>query len=66
MIADSYEDFDSNVLDDTYTTDVLKIKPPTKFLQDRYKGATPKEGDYHVRLASLPHTIRDQYLGLAF
>ena len=36
MIADSHEDFDSNVLDDTYTTDVLKIKPPTKFLQDRY------------------------------
>ncbi len=36
MIADSYEDFDSNALDATYTTDVIKIKPPTKFLQDRY------------------------------
>jgi hypothetical protein len=36
IIADSYEDFDSNALDDTYTTEVQKIKPPTKFLQDRY------------------------------
>ncbi len=36
IIASSYEDFDSNELDDTYTTTVQKVKPPTKFLQDRY------------------------------
>jgi len=36
MIADSYEDFDSNELDDTYSTIVMKVKPETKFLQDRY------------------------------
>jgi hypothetical protein len=36
IIADSYEDFDSNALDDTYSTVVVKVKPPTKFLQDRY------------------------------
>jgi hypothetical protein len=36
IIADSYEDFDSNELDDTYTTDVIKLKPDQKFIQDRY------------------------------
>jgi hypothetical protein len=36
MIADSYEDFDPNALDETYTTTVIKVKPETNFLQDRY------------------------------
>jgi hypothetical protein len=36
IIASSYEDFDSNDLDETYTTTVIKIKPDTNFLQDRY------------------------------
>jgi len=36
IIANSYEDFDSNVLDETYTTDVIRIGPEKKFLQDRY------------------------------
>jgi LssY C-terminus len=36
MIASSYEDFDPNGLDDTYTTTVQKVKPETNFLQDRY------------------------------
>jgi hypothetical protein len=35
-IASSYEDFDPNGLDETYTTTVVKVKPPTNFLQDRY------------------------------
>jgi opacity protein-like surface antigen len=36
IIADSYEDFDSNELDETYTTDVIRIGPEKKFLQDRF------------------------------
>jgi hypothetical protein len=36
MIASSYEDFDPNGLDETYTTTVQKVKPETNFLQDRY------------------------------
>ncbi|HLH34471.1 MAG TPA: LssY C-terminal domain-containing protein [Alloacidobacterium sp.] len=36
IIANSYEDFDPNALDETYTTTVLRVKPETKFLQDRY------------------------------
>ena len=36
IIANSYEDYDPNALDETYTTTVLKLRPETKFLQDRY------------------------------
>jgi opacity protein-like surface antigen len=36
IIANSYEDFDSNELDETYTTDVIRVGPEKKFLQDRY------------------------------
>jgi opacity protein-like surface antigen len=36
IIADSYEDFDSNALDETYTTDVQRVKRDSKFLKDRY------------------------------
>jgi hypothetical protein len=36
IIASSYEDYDSNVLDDTYTTTVVRVKPDQKFIQDRY------------------------------
>lgn len=36
IIANSYEDFDPNALDETYTTDVTKVKPDQKFIQDRY------------------------------
>lgn len=36
IIATSYEDFDSNVLDDTYTTETIRQGPVKKFLQDRY------------------------------
>jgi hypothetical protein len=36
IIANSYEDFDPNALDETYTTTVIKVKPETNFLQDRY------------------------------
>ncbi|WP_035346949.1 LssY C-terminal domain-containing protein [Edaphobacter aggregans] len=36
IIADSYQDYDSNELDETYTTDVLRVGPEKKFLQDRY------------------------------
>jgi hypothetical protein len=36
IIANSYEDFDPNGLDETYTTTVVKVKPETNFLQDRY------------------------------
>jgi hypothetical protein len=35
IIASSYEDFNPR-LDETYTTTVVKVKPPTNFLQDRY------------------------------
>lgn len=36
IIANSYEDFDSNDLDETYDTTVIRIGPEKKFLQDRY------------------------------
>ncbi len=36
IIASSYQDFDSNELDETYTTGVIKVRPDTNFLQDRY------------------------------
>jgi hypothetical protein len=36
IISNSYEDFDSNALDETYTTEVIKEKPDQKFIQDRY------------------------------
>jgi hypothetical protein len=36
IIANSYEDYDENDLDDTYKTMVQRLKPETKFLQDRY------------------------------
>jgi hypothetical protein len=36
IIADSYQDFDSNVLDETYTTQVIRVGPEKKFLQDRF------------------------------
>jgi hypothetical protein len=36
IIANSYEYYDPNTLDDTYTTEVQRVKPDTKFLQDRY------------------------------
>lgn len=36
IIADSYEGYDSNDLDETYTTDVIHVGPEKKFLQDRY------------------------------
>lgn len=36
IIANSYEDFDSNELDETYKTEVIKVKPDQKFIQDRY------------------------------
>jgi len=36
IIANSYEDFDSEALDETYTTDVIKEKANQKFIQDRY------------------------------
>jgi hypothetical protein len=36
IIANSYQDYDPNALDETYTTTVLKLRPETKFLQDRY------------------------------
>lgn len=36
IIANSYEDFDSNELDETYDTSILRVGPEKKFLQDRY------------------------------
>ncbi|MDE1178549.1 MAG: LssY C-terminal domain-containing protein [Edaphobacter sp.] len=36
IIANSYEDFDSNELDDTYSTEIIRIGPEKKFLQDRF------------------------------
>ncbi|MEG9437046.1 LssY C-terminal domain-containing protein [Edaphobacter sp. HDX4] len=36
IIANSYEDYDPNALDETYTTDVFNAKPDQKFIQDRY------------------------------
>jgi hypothetical protein len=36
IIADSYANFDSNDLDETYTTSVFKVKPDQRFIQDRY------------------------------
>ena len=33
IIASSYQDFDSNELDETYTTGVIKVRPDTNFLQ---------------------------------
>ena len=36
IIANSYEDFDPNDLDETYTTDIIRQGPEKKFLQDRF------------------------------
>lgn len=35
IIADSYTDYDPNALDETYTTQVIRVGPEKKFLQDR-------------------------------
>ncbi|CAN5747568.1 hypothetical protein BH10ACI4_BH10ACI4_00760 [soil metagenome] len=36
IIANSYEDFDPNALDETYTTTVINVHQSQKFVQDRY------------------------------
>jgi hypothetical protein len=36
IIANSYQDFDSHALDETYDTMVIREGPEKKFLQDRY------------------------------
>jgi len=36
IIANSYEDFDSHDLDETYDTQIFRVGPEKKFLQDRY------------------------------
>lgn len=36
IIANSYEDYDSEALDETYTTEVIKVRPDQNFIQDRY------------------------------
>ena len=36
IIANSYEDFDPNGLDETYSTTVIRVGPEKKFIQDRY------------------------------
>jgi opacity protein-like surface antigen len=36
IIANSYEDFDSHDLDDTYDTQIIRVGPEKKFLQDRF------------------------------
>jgi len=36
IIADSYKDFDSDDLDETYTTDVIRVGPDKKFLNERF------------------------------
>jgi opacity protein-like surface antigen len=36
IIRSSYEDFDINIDDDNYTTDLYTLKPPQKFFQDRF------------------------------
>jgi LssY C-terminus len=36
IIANSYEDYDSTDLDDTYTTTVIKVHPDQKFIKDRF------------------------------
>jgi hypothetical protein len=36
IIANSYEDYDPNDLDETYTTEVIKVRQDQRFIQDRY------------------------------
>jgi opacity protein-like surface antigen len=36
IIANSYEDYDSTDLDDTYTTTIIKVRPDQKFIKDRF------------------------------
>jgi hypothetical protein len=36
IIANSYEDFDSHALDETYDTQIIRVGPEKKFLQDRF------------------------------
>ncbi|MCU1324273.1 MAG: hypothetical protein JWM43_3922 [Acidobacteriaceae bacterium] len=36
IIANSYEDFDPNALDETYTTTIINVHQNQKFVQDRY------------------------------
>jgi opacity protein-like surface antigen len=36
MIANSYEDYDPNALDETYDTQIIRVGPEKKFIKDRY------------------------------
>jgi opacity protein-like surface antigen len=36
IIANSYEDYEDTDLDDTYTTDVIRVGPEKKFINDRF------------------------------
>jgi opacity protein-like surface antigen len=36
MIANSYEDYDSSALDETYDTQVIRVGPEKKFIKDRF------------------------------
>ncbi|MBS1800242.1 MAG: LssY C-terminal domain-containing protein [Acidobacteria bacterium] len=36
IIANSYEDYDPNALDETYTTDVIRVGPERKFIKERF------------------------------
>lgn len=36
IIANSYEDYDPNALDETYTTTVIRVGPEKKFIKDRF------------------------------
>jgi hypothetical protein len=36
IIATSYEDFEVTDLDDTYSTNIIRVSPNRKFIQDRY------------------------------
>ncbi len=36
IIANSYEDYEDPTLDDTYTTNVIRVGPEKKFIKDRY------------------------------
>ena len=36
IIAQSYEDYDPNALDETYTTTVIRAAPEKKFIKERF------------------------------
>lgn len=36
IIANSYEDYDPNALDETYTTEVIRVGPEKKFIKERF------------------------------